>query len=298
LVKSQKYNSTVGSWDWGYECQHSPPKKYVALINYDRYWGYEARYGDNKEKLQAEQRAEAEAYLQKNPACDCEIYVPGRQAEIVDFGCVLDLLIRTDPAIKYHLLEKNSNIHKRGFEILHSSDMLDVVRHRDQHGVAVWLYWKCKWEPDHNLPSLNWKAMSHEAAAYITHRDTSLRAIFSHTARYPIWTKPDRVNERAHCLRAVPFWGPLGKRKKAEIIKWVKELEAKLAAYQEQAAAAVKEWTDWGRQLKESVAAETKVYIRDYNGKSKTANITISGALTQAQIERIAVALKEPELSA
>ena len=285
LIKVQRYSHTNGGWQRGYECKNQIPRKYSQLLNDGFYW--------SRRELQAAQRAEAEAYVQKHPECDCKIYVEGRDAEIADFGCVLDLMIRTDPPIKYHLLEKNSNIQKRGFEVIHSTETLDLVRLNDKYGVAIWLYWKYKWDPDHTQDEIDWRSLTHEAAAFITHRDTSLRSIFSQTSRYPVWTKPGTVSERSSCLRHVPFSGNLGKRKRAEIIEWTKALEANLAAYQEQAAAAVNEWTTWGEQLTSAVAHETKIHISRFNGKSKRARISINGDLTQAQIERIAEALKK-----
>lgn len=309
LIATSHYDYNLSDWKRGYECKNQAPRRYNHLIsafanNHDpsgtlddesNYWGYEARWSGSKQALRLAQQEEVKAYLKKNPTpCDCTIFVEGREAKISDYGCLLDKLIQTDPPIKVYLLENNVYVKKRGFEVLYSTEIMDVVRLNDDHGVAVWLYWKCKWEPDRQSSEIEWSDLTHEAAAYILHKGKTIQSIFRNHTRYPLWTKPDR-KERATSLQNVPFCGSLGKRKKAEIVEWAKSLEKNLQDYQKQAAAAVEAWKAWGDQLRAAVSREIRVCISHYNGVSKTAYITINGALTQGQIERIAEALKEPE---
>jgi len=303
LVRDSQYDHSTQSWSRGWVCKNQPPKKYDRLVELltngdphdelndaETYVEYELRWGDDCEKLRLAKQEEIKAYLKRRPPCDCKIFVPGKDAEIVDYHTVLDLLIRPGEQIKHYLLEKDPNIRRQGFEVLYSSETIDLVRMRDGSGVAVWLYWKCTWEPDREKSEINWRALSHEAAAYISHKDVPLRAIFGNSRRYAVWTKPVREQERASCLRHVPFSGGLGKRKKAEIVEWAKVLEANLVSYQEKAVAAVDTWLAWGRQLNAAIG-KSKVSIGHYNAHSKTASINIHGWLNQAQIEAIAEAL-------
>jgi hypothetical protein len=301
------------TWKPGWECTNQPPQmwaKLIAALNSGDpdelddpyvYSSYKARWGDDPEPHRLAEQEKVKKLLKKG-SCDCVIFRPnGEQAEITDYTTVLDKLIRPGALIKHHLLETNSNIHNRGFEVLYSSDTLDLVRHRCQAGVGVWLYWKCTWEPNRSKSEIQWSNLTHAAAGYIKHgfafgegapeSTTSLRSIFGNK-RYAVWTKESNDNKRSTWFRSVPFTGNLGKRKKAEIVKWVKKLEDNLTSYQEQAAAAVKTWTDWGAQLKAAIGG-SKVSIGHYDGHEQTASINIHGNLNQAQIEAIAKALKE-----
>ena len=289
LVRDSNYDSQTQTWSRGWKCNNQPPIRTINVVESEVYYD-EAQWDSDKAAVQL---AECEAYIKKHPPCDCTIFVPGKDAEIIDYHNILDLLIRPGDAIRHHLFEKNSNVHRKGFEVLHSTDDVDVVRHRDNNGVAVWLYWKCMWDPDRSPKEINWEPLQHQAAAFIEHEGVSTRSIFTRGGRYALWTKPVQGHERSHIFRNVPFCGGLGKRKTAEIISWVEKLEANLRAYEREAAAAVEKWEAWGQQLRRAVSSKSsKVHISGWNARSELVTISIHAQLTQEQVEAIAEILR------
>ena len=315
LVRDSDYNHTTRRYQQGWVCTNQPPKQYSAIIalltdgdpngeldSYEPYFSYEARHGgygaEEKAKMvvaRAAEVAKVKAYMEKRPACDCKIFHVSRDATIQDYcPTVLDRMVRGGEAVKHHIFENDSDVHRKGFEVLYSSEDMDLVRMRDDHGVAVWLYWKCSWDPDRSKSEIKWDALQHEAANYIKHGDLKVSAIFANAARYAVWTKPVKESERHYRLRNVPFTGSLGKRKKAELVAWAKDLEANLKGYESAAVLAEADWRAWGIQLKAGVRSRSnKVSVSNYNGKSQLANISIRGMLTQNQINAVAAVLRD-----
>jgi hypothetical protein len=281
LVRSRAYDNNAGRSFYSWECENQLSRRQRRILDGDEY------FYDDEERAAAEEKVKK--HLAKNPECDCVITAPGRDAEIADYGTVLDKLIRIGEPIKHHLLETDKGIYRKGMQVLYSSDHVDVVRLRDQSGVAVWLYWKVMWEPNRSQSEINWAALCSEAAAYLFHENTTLRTIFRNTKRFPVWTK-EEGGARDYSLREAPLSGSLGKKKKAEIVEWVKKLETNLPTYEAQAKAANDKWVAWGRQLQEKTA-DSKVRVVSFNSMSKTAAITIRGTLSQEQIEAVVAAL-------
>jgi len=288
---SEEYDYDTGCKIW--KCYNQTPQRFVDIIKYDEYYG-RAQWDED---LQPAQKAKAVAYTAKYPPCDCVITTPGRDAEIVDFGCVLDLLVRVGEPIRYHLLESNSDIHSKGFEVLHQSDMLDIVRLRDKQGVGAYLYWKMSWEPDYDGIRWDQGTFTHTAASYISFRPAGGALADGHTLpslfrrrRILLWTK-DRDKNSYHMEDAI-FDGSLTKKKRAAIVSWASELERQLPQLMEKATAAVGAWNEWGTQLKESVRTiGIDVHVNGFDAVHKRAKVAIHGWVSPDQARAIAAIL-------
>jgi len=302
LVKDNKWSRDHGTYFRIWKCTNQPSKQMAKLKEgidkgevtgtsgdyYSYYSSYEAKHGDANEKTIA-RKAEYDkcvAYFKANPPCDVEISVHDRDARIVDYFSVLDLLIRDGEAIQHHLLETHSGVYRRGMEVLYSSEQTDIVRYRDGHGVAIWLYWKCTWEPNRNKNEINWRALTTGAAGYMTHRGTELPVIFRNDSRFALWAKE---KDSSSWYRNVPFSGKLTKKTKAEIVDWVKDLEKNLSAYEEKAAADDQMWQHWYKTLRtETEALSGRISIRHFDGEQKEAQINIQGWLPPEKVKAIA----------
>jgi len=307
LIKTSKYNHSTHGYQRGFLCTNRPPKVWAKLIaalesgdperleNSNIYVSYIARHQINRaggawaggEAARSEARQVEQAKAKAFPApCATEIFHPDRDAEIVDFYGVLDLLIRPGDLIIHHLLEKNPKIQRKGIEVLYSSEDVDLVRLRDNGGVAVWLYWRCTWDPDRLQSEIKWEALGHEAAASIKHDGVSVRTIFSNQTRSAVWAATESRN--------VPFSGTLGVRKRAALVEWVMRLEANLETY---TAAAIKneiKWRAWGSQLKDGLRSRSdEVRVLSFNGESQLATVSIRCMVTQEQAIAIADILSQ-----
>ena len=315
----EAYNSAT-KWNSGWECTNQPPKKWDKLVKalsqdpideetladpytYEDCTGsYELRWGDDVDNRRAALQKKVRTYLKKRPPCDCVIFNENDsgRAKISDYTTVLDKLIRPGEPIMHHLIEKNNHIQRRGFQVLHSTDTLDVVRHNDDNGVAVWLYWKCCWDEGRSKTEIQWDDLKHNGAAYLSHgvdeQKKDLRSIFGSGSRFALWAKSKPQYGR---LQNVPFTGNLGKKKKAEIIEWTKQLEASLRLYEAEAKEARITWKNWGRELRNALGAvSNKVSISGYNGKHQNCTISINERLTKEQTLAIAEILRtEPASS-
>jgi len=305
----QAYNSRT-NYNSGWECTNQPPKMWRRLVealtqdpvdtdalNDDYTYSdcsYEVRWGDNTEVERAKLQEKVKAYLKKTPPCDCVIFKEnGERAEITDYTTVLDKLIRPGSLILHHLIEKHNTIQRRGFQVLHSTDEVDVVRLNDANGIGVWLYWKCTWDEGRSKSEINWSDLHHSAAAYLNHgadeNEKPLTAVFRRSERYALWSK--EKPKYGH-FNDVPFHGNLGKRKKAEIIEWVKQLEQKLKSYEVESGEARRAWESWGKQLRVALVDVTdRISISNYNGKYKVCKISVDTRVTQEQALAIAAIL-------
>lgn len=302
LVEEQSWQRDVGSWFTQFRCTNQPPKNHAKLweemqeaevvedIDKYAYWGYDARHDQTEvgEKLRAEQRAKAAASF-KSPPCDCVISKPGANATINDFHTVLDLLVRDGHAIEHWLFENNSGIHRRGFEVLHSDDVCDVVRLRDDQGVNIWLYWKAAWEPDYDGPAIERRVLTHTAAGYLSFRGVPLPTLFRNGTRLLLWTKSPSSSSRD-----AVFSGSLTQKKRSSVVEWAKTLVRDLPQITDEAAEAVSVWDAWGKQLKSEISAVTnKLHVSGFDQRHEKAAVQIQGWLPPEKIKAIAAILAD-----
>jgi hypothetical protein len=304
LVRDREWSSEAGQWLGTWVCKNTPSKAIARLKqaiddgeatgtveDYSGYYeSYEAKYGDDEEKTAARKKEYDRVidYYAKNPPCGITIKVHNRDAKIVDYFSVLDLLIRDGTAVMHHLLEANPNFYRKGFESLYSSETVDVVRMRDDRGVAVWLYWKCCWEPEREKSEINWSALTSGAAAYIHYGEVPVPQIFHHSYRLCLWSKE---------LRNKPLFTDekLTKSVKEKIVQWVKGLEQALPQLTEQAAAGQLAWNNWFTETQNATQARCghRVVINQYDGEVKEVRVGINGWITPEQLQAIAEILAD-----
>ena len=313
LIPEHRYDYNYSGNFRVWACHNQPPKKYEKLIeafntgtpddeidSYD-YWNYEARHGTAKDAERKKQREEVRAYLAKNRSCNLIIAKTGRDAEIADYGCVLDKLVRVGEPIRYHLLENNADIHARGFEVLLQTDVIDVVRLRDGNGVGIYLYWKMSWEPDYAGLTWDQSILTHTAASYISFRPAGGALIDGHPlpvifrrSRVLLWAKDRSKN---YAFKDAIFAGSLTAKKRKAILHWAQELERQLPSIVEDAASAVTSWTAWGKAAENELAAVSKaVYMSGFDAVHQNMKIDISAWITTEQAVAIAKILNPAEV--
>ena len=221
------------------------------------------------------------------PTCGAEIRHPDRDAEISDYHGVLDKLVRatsTEP-IRDYLLEHYPTIHRKGMEILYSSETLDLVRIRDQDGVAAWIYWKCTWEPGRDRNEIPWSIFQGAVGDYITFNGFKASRIFA-TDRYPVWSKD--VGKAT--INAAFF----NKFSKAQVVKWAQDLEQALPEMMARAQSERARWTAEEQTLRMEVQSISPlVAVTSYDGELRPARIRIYKLLTPEQAKVIAEVLKD-----
>jgi len=216
--------------------------------------------------------------LADNPPCNCEIEVPGRHAEISDFGTVLDKLARAENHFMDWLLANNHTIHKKGFEIIHQTDFLVLARLRDRGGVGAWIYWEGDRDSSIVLGRENLK---HEAANYIKFRGVSLYSMFSDRDRFCLWKKKEDD---------LPFSGKsIGKRMRSGMIEWASAFEKEFPKLLAEAKLQRERWTKEEVDLKDRIQRIShKIRIRRYNGEEPSCRVDLKGAVTPEQARKIA----------
>ena len=222
--------------------------------------------------------------LTNEPPCCCIIEVLGRHAEISDYGTVLDKLARFENEFNNWLLSTNHTIHKRGFEIIHQTDFMVVVRLRDREGVGAWVYWEADREVNNILGR---KDLEHPAANYIKFRDTPLSTIFNGN-RYCLWKKdPDNHYPNSGALL---FSGKsIGKQMRAAIIDWSSAFEKEFPKLLAEAKAQRERWTKEEVDLKDQIQRIShKIKIRQYDGETPSCYVKLERPVTPAQARKIA----------
>lgn len=219
------------------------------------------------------------------PACGAEIRHPDRDAEISDYHGVLDKIVRAvsiEP-IRDYLIEAYPTIHRKGMEILYSSEALDLVRLRDQEGIAAWIYWKCTWEAGRDQNELPWRELQGPVGRYITFNGFTANQVFGDT-RYPVWAK-----DTGSAFQHAAFTGRLSK---PAVIKWAQDLEEALPELAARARSEQTRWNDERQDLTHEVQSISPlVGVGSYNGELRTARIIISRQVTPDQAKAIAAIL-------
>ena len=211
------------------------------------------------------------------PPCNCVITAQGRDAEISDYGTILDKLANADNEFKNWLLGADPTVHKKGFEILYQTDFMRVVRLRDKEGVGVWVYWEADRDSDQILGR---SALEHQCALHIKFRDLSLRAIFL-DSRFALWRK-------GHDNTL--FSGKsLGKRMKAKIVEWATEFEAAFPSLLQEARNQKRRWEGEESLLRSELRSISHdLVVRSYDGHHTNCLVQLLRPVTPEQAKEIA----------
>lgn len=301
LEADSKYDHSSYEYHKVWVCKNQQSKATMKLAAFETledvlddgyYYGTQAQ----KEAEASKKWEAAKAKVAKTPPCDLVIEKEGEDAEIADFGCVLDKLARTGEPIRYYLMEKNTNIHRKGFEVLHSTDVVDVVRLRDDRGVAVYLYWKMNWEPDYDGITWNQNVLTFTSSSYLSFQDHPLPTLFRQQ-RLLLWTK-DKEKNSYHMKHAL-FDGSLTQKTRAKIIAFAKALEAALPQLKDRAMEAKNAWMAWGQNATQEIAAVGKgVSVQSYDSVHQNLKVNIYGWITTEQAKAIARILTPAEVGA
>lgn len=243
-------------------CPKCGKKKLVSAYGYvgdgyHRYW----RCEHNMEPKSWRGRRDWDK--EKNPPCGLEIKVPGRNAEIDDYGTVIDKMANIAvPQIQQWLLKHDSDVRKKGIEVLYEGEFLDLVRRTDagHGGLGVAIYWRAAtWDRDpdiHNPTAIENDALRAESSQHITFRGFNVAYLFD--GHSVIWQKGEDQHD------AVFKGKTLGKKLKAKLVSFAQAVEAN---YEKLLAKAKSESARWVEEKKAFKHAIEQVALADGRGR-------------------------------
>lgn len=241
---------------------------------------------------------------EENPPCKLVIKSPldkngnGRDAEIEDYGLANPLSALSNarvPQIQQWLLTNDSDVRKKGIEVLYEGTMLDLVRRTDGCGLGVAIYWRsatwdasCAKNPLHRDND----ALRAESSGYLDFQGMRLNYLF--TGHPVIWQKGEVLQD------AVFKGKTLGKKLKAKLISFAKGVEANYDKLLTKAKSEHDRWNAEAKNFREKLDAvwpkyaaryghRPPVYIDHYCGETATAKVSLAKVTaTQAvEIERV-----------
>jgi hypothetical protein len=226
------------------------------------------------------------------PPCNCKIKTPGRDAEISDYGTLLDKVARVGNEFKDWALATDHTINKKGFDIIHQTDFMVVVRLRNNTGIGAWCYWEDeRVERTQGINNVETKTvLQHKAATYVKFRGVSLYSIFNNK-RYCLWKK-ENITNKYHSY-PYPFNGKsIGKRMRSEMIEWAVSFEEKFPELLKEAKQQRKRWLKEEFNLKSQIESITdKIKIIQYNGEYPSCKLDLP-RVTPEEARKIAQILE------
>lgn len=232
-------------------------------------------------------KAATERKFAENPPCGTEIRVRGRDAEISDYGNVLDKIVMADKEFENWLLANDQSLRRKGMDIIHKDELMTVVRVTADYGVCIRAYWEPARE-DREWEERRW--LTSRAARRINHGPLSLHALFS-LNHYVLWRKDGTQIDPD---RPLLFSGNLNKKLKQEITEWAGQLTKALPSIVDYAKSETERWEAEERILWGEVLAYTPlIEVSYYDGNDRTCHVNIHGRITREQAKVIARVLAE-----
>lgn len=225
--------------------------------------------------------------MEKRPPCGCVISHPERDAEISDFGTIIDKIARAsrkgDDEFLGWLLEHDNTISKKGLRLLYKSEFSAVVYEKDTrkgYSDRINLYFVDEQNQDRvrQLP----RSLTSEAATHIKFQGTPIPTIFANWINH-LWAGG------RHDL----FPGEFNEEMEHKIVEWVTGLEK---AFPDLLAEAERESNRWNLEEKEANNiignARGRIQLRHYDGHKRTISGTIIEDLTKDELAQIADILR------